>query len=353
MAMLVRESRVQPPALDSYSDMPLFNTKAVVRQTGVPAPTLRAWERRYGILAPRRGENDYRLYSERDMATITWLRERVENGLTISQAIALLRSLDPGRKRRRSRPLSSPLAPEPQEPPAARAPAGASPEAQVGAAPQAPASGCSLSELSAMLVGQFKALDEAAASHTIAQAFAIYSVEDVCLRLFAPTLERIGRLWREREASVTVEHFASAIVRGQLEALFRAAPASVSGPLALVGCAPGELHELGSLTLALFLRRGGLRVIYLGQCVELESLMGTIQTARPACVLLSATQRTPAEALVEVGRRLDGLGARKPAFFFGGQAFIEEAELVARIPGVYLGGAASLAVDEIRRRLAA
>ena len=47
--------RVEPPALDSYSDVPLYNTRAVVHQTGVPAPTLRAWERRYGILTPQRG----------------------------------------------------------------------------------------------------------------------------------------------------------------------------------------------------------------------------------------------------------------------------------------------------------
>src|SRR6476660_6469566 len=64
-SMQARDSRVQPPALDAVTDVPLFNTIAVVHQTGVPAPTLRAWERRYGILAPRRGENDYRLYSER------------------------------------------------------------------------------------------------------------------------------------------------------------------------------------------------------------------------------------------------------------------------------------------------
>src|SRR5579859_4212533 len=107
--MIGREPRVQPPLLDAYSDMPLFNTKAVVHHTGVPAPTLRAWERRYGILSPRRGENDYRLYSERDMMMVNWLRERVENGMTISQAIALLRSIEPARKRgRRGQPGHGP-----------------------------------------------------------------------------------------------------------------------------------------------------------------------------------------------------------------------------------------------------
>jgi methanogenic corrinoid protein MtbC1 len=99
------------------------------------------------------------------------------------------------------------------------------------------------------------------------------------------------------------------------------------------------------------LRRGGLRVVYLGQSVELESLMETAQAARPECVVLSAAQRAQAAALAEVGRRLDGLGWR-PAFFFGGQAFMREPELVAGIAGEYLGGAASVAADEIRRRLA-
>ena len=350
--MLAHESRVQPPALDSYSDMPLFNTKAVVRQTGVPAPTLRAWERRYGILTPRRGENAYRLYSERDMATVAWLRERVENGLAISQAIALLRSLDPGRKRRRARAPSGSLTSAPLED---ASPHGAvvSPPAVVVSPAVAEPVRFSLNELSESLVGQFRELDEVAATGAIAQAFAIHSIEHVCLYLFAPALERIGQLWRDGEVTVTVEHFATAIVRAQLETLFRMASPGGSGPLALVGCAPGELHELGSLMLAVFLRRAGLRVVYLGQSVELEGLINAIQGARPATVMLSAALRAPAEALVEVGRRLDALGAGKPAFFFGGQAFTSEPGLAGRISGVRLAVDAGQAVDEIKRRILA
>lgn len=356
--MLARESRVQPPALDSYSDMPLFNTKAVVRQTGAPAPTLRAWERRYGVLAPRRGENGYRLYSERDIAIVAWLRERVESGLTISQAIALLRSLDQGRKRRRSRVLTSPTTHEPTE---SLSPldgaASAPPSMPVSPADLAPtvteSARFSLTNLRQALARQFDDLDEAAASRTIAQAFAIYPVEDVLLSLVEPTLVQIGQLWSDGETTVTVEHFASAIVRGQLETLFRATPASLTGPLVLVGCAPGEMHELGPLTLALLLRRAGLHVVYLGQSVELEGLISAVQAARPACVLLSAAMRPQAEALALVGRRLEALGAAKPDFFFGGQAFSCAPDLVERIPGVYLNVDARQAPDEIKRRLSA
>ncbi|HZC08251.1 MAG TPA: cobalamin-dependent protein [Ktedonobacterales bacterium] len=347
--MLAHDSRIQPPPLESYSDMPLFNTKAVVHQTGVPAPTLRAWERRYGILAPRRGENDYRLYSERDMAIISWLRERVESGLTISQAIALLHSLEPMRRRtRRARPGIA----LPHEAPGVDATHEPLAHGLREAAPVR-SGGLSLDELSATLLQQLIALDESAANSTIAQAFAIYSLEDVCLSLFAPTLERIGQLWSSGELTVTTEHFASALIRGRLESLFNSAATSDDAPLALVGCAPGELHEIGALMLALFLRRAGLRVIYLGQSIELEHFITTIESIRPACVLLSAAMRPQAEALIEIGRRLGALGQRRPTFFFGGQAFRAEPDLAKRVHGSYLELEAPAAAHEIKHRLTA
>src|ERR671920_885159 len=84
----------QPPQLAQLSASPVFNTKAVARETGVPADTFRAWERRYGVPRPQRTAGGHRLYSERDIATIRWLRDRTAEGLTISQAVRLLESDD-------------------------------------------------------------------------------------------------------------------------------------------------------------------------------------------------------------------------------------------------------------------
>ena len=339
--MLVREPRVQAPQLESYSDLPLFNTKAVVHQTGVPAPTLRAWERRYGILAPRRGDNDYRLYSERDMAIITWLHERITSGLTISQAIALLRSLEPSRRRGRRVRVAGALTQDAREEPERAAPV----------APSLAISKFSLDDMSLELLSQLVTLDETAASRTIAQAFAVYSVEDICVRLFVPTLTRIGQMWQDGAITSAVEHFATALIRERLESLFRSSPTSDGAPLVMVGCAPGELHELGSLMVALFLRRVGLRVAYLGQSVELDSLINTIKSIRPVGLILSASLRSQAEALSEVGRRLVALGSCQPAFYFGGQAFTADPDLALRIQGAYLGLDAPEAAQEIKRRL--
>ncbi|MDP9473417.1 MAG: MerR family transcriptional regulator [Chloroflexota bacterium] len=67
---------------------PAYNTAAVVRRTGVPADTFRAWERRHGLPCPTRTETHQRLYSDRDIALITWLRDQTRAGLTIRQAVA-------------------------------------------------------------------------------------------------------------------------------------------------------------------------------------------------------------------------------------------------------------------------
>jgi DNA-binding transcriptional MerR regulator len=85
----MREKHTEWPGLEHYADVPLFNTKAVAQQTGIAAPTLRAWESRYMILSPERAQNDYRLYSERDIAIIRWLKEHIDAGMSISQATPL------------------------------------------------------------------------------------------------------------------------------------------------------------------------------------------------------------------------------------------------------------------------
>src|ERR1043165_4322480 len=83
----------QPPSLAQFSIAPVFNTKAVARETGVPADTFRAWERRYGVPRPQRTAGGHRLYSERDIAIIRWLRDRTDDGVNISHAVMLLSNM--------------------------------------------------------------------------------------------------------------------------------------------------------------------------------------------------------------------------------------------------------------------
>ena len=56
-----------------YSTTPAFNLKVVLKETGLGADTLRAWERRYGLPVPNRSAGGHRLYSQSDIETIKWL----------------------------------------------------------------------------------------------------------------------------------------------------------------------------------------------------------------------------------------------------------------------------------------
>src|SRR5215203_4205484 len=80
-------------SLDSSRNAPIYNIKAVSRQTGVPPDTLRRWESRYQILVPQRTDSGYRLYSQRDIDAILWLKEQLESGLSISSASEKLRQM--------------------------------------------------------------------------------------------------------------------------------------------------------------------------------------------------------------------------------------------------------------------
>ena len=78
--------------LGDFATTPLYNIKAVVQATNISPSTLRAWERRYHMCRPQRSESGYRLYSERDVAIIRWLKTQVDAGMAISQAVAWLES---------------------------------------------------------------------------------------------------------------------------------------------------------------------------------------------------------------------------------------------------------------------
>ena len=68
---------------------PIYNLKAVIKEVGLSPATLRAWERRYGLLKPQRSPGGHRLYSRQDIEMLKWLVERQNEGLSISSAVEM------------------------------------------------------------------------------------------------------------------------------------------------------------------------------------------------------------------------------------------------------------------------
>lgn len=358
--MVTHEGTAEWADLEQYSHIPMFNTKAVVQQTRVPAPTLRAWERRYTLIAPERANNDYRLYSERDIVLIRWLKERVDEGMSISQAIAFFRHLSEEHQQEQQSqathalPTESPpvfqVAITPPQPRHARMQTSNIVKELVSpfpnSEPRPPVLHTqknyppieNLHAVQEKLITAFKNLDEFQANTIMGSMLTVYSVEQICTDLITPTMWLIGQLWAEGSLTVTIEHFASNFFRALLTNLYQTTPSQRNGPLTLVGSAPGEPHELAPLTLALFLRRANIRVAYLGQGIETAGLIHTLRQIKPAIVCVSLTMSSYLSALINLGRQIKQLPPPTPRFVFGGQVFSHYSTIIPQINGTYLDG---------------
>ena len=69
---------------------PLYPIREVSRLTGVNAVTLRAWERRYGLITPQRTPKGHRLYSAEDIENVRRILLWLDKGVTVSQVGDLL-----------------------------------------------------------------------------------------------------------------------------------------------------------------------------------------------------------------------------------------------------------------------
>jgi MerR family transcriptional regulator, light-induced transcriptional regulator len=313
-------------------DAAVYNIKAVSRLTGVAADTLRRWESRYNILSPQRSTGGYRMYSQRDVDMIRWLKARVEEGLTISRACDLWRTQQDTGFSGGDGELGTASAP------------------RVRMAP--PAAGVrSLPVLTDEMLTCLARLDEANAGQLMTEALGLYTVEQVVEALVYPLLVEVGERWMRGEWSVAQEHFASAFMRGRLANLLHSSPYNANGRLALVACAPDELHEIGALVIALYLRRNGYRVVYLGQNVPLDSLVSMVRTLRPAVICCSASRADTAANLQPLAGLVAAMNPQygyRPALVYGGSVFNRQPLLAEQMGAMYVGAAAGAAMTRVR-----
>ena len=320
------------------SKTPTYNLKAVVRETGLKPDTLRAWERRYGVPAPQRTDSGHRLYSQHDIDTLKWLLLRQDEGMSISRAIELWRRMENDGLD----PLDGAGAPGGQRP------------ADVRSAAQVPATavvadGATTAGLRRAWVAACLAFDEQQAEQLLAQAFALFPAEIVCLELIQRGLAEIGAGWYRGGVTVQQEHFASALALRRMEALLISTPPPTRPGRILVGCPPEEEHTFVALMLSLLLRRRGWDVVYLGANVPIRSIEATLRVVRPNLVVLTAQQLYTAASLLEMA---EVLYRERIPLAFGGLVFAEVRNLHPAIPGYYLGDKLEQAADAVEQAMA-
>lgn len=298
---------------------PVYNIKAICRLAGMLPVTLRAWERRYGIPKPHRGEQGYRFYSEYDLKTLLWIKKQMESGLSISRAVD-------GLQRLRS--------------------LGKDPVMDDRSHPPEPA--LSLQALNENLYEALLRIDDQSAAEVMRQAFALYLVDQVLVEIVKPTLVRIGEAWHQGEIPIATEHFATQFFMQHLMSMLSAAaPPSRRGRIVAAG-APGEMHQIGLLMLVVMLRWRGWDVVYLGPDLKLDGMAEAFIPLQPWLLLFTSTLGNPQTFLGEVTKLVEKFPDPQPFVLLGGAAW-KDYPLPPEIPAKILDVSPLEAVGWIER----
>jgi MerR family transcriptional regulator, light-induced transcriptional regulator len=222
------------------------------RRLGVSPDSLRAWERRYQLLQPVRTSGGFRLYSRADELRVRAMRDHLAQGLSAAEAARAALAAD-----------TPPPAP------------GAAGVAQLRR------------ELLEALTGFDAIRAHALIDRLVAELGAGEAIRDVIL----PLLRHLGAGWARGEVDVSQEHFASRLIEARMLALLRGSDRG-AGPMAVLACAPGELHTLGLVGFGIALRNHGWRVTYLWADTPIAGIRRASRDVSPALVVLSAAMPT-------------------------------------------------------------
>jgi DNA-binding transcriptional MerR regulator len=263
----------------------MYTVKEAAARAGLTPTVARAWERRYGVVAPARTASGYRLYDDAAIERLRTMRRLVDGGWTASAA---------------ARALADGTAPD-------LGPAG----------DVVPSTATSATPIEDFVV--FAAtLDGHAIEASLDELFGRGSFEAIVDAWLMPAAAALGEAWESGRLTVAGEHAASAALARRLAGAFEAA-GRVDGRPVVVGLPPGSRHELGALAFATALRRRGVPVLYLGADVPVPSWLDLRARVAPRLLVVAVVTADDGPAAIEVARAIREADDPTP-IAFGGRA---------------------------------
>ncbi|MCF7981120.1 MAG: MerR family transcriptional regulator [Pseudomonadales bacterium] len=259
-----------------------FPIRAVSEITGVNSVTLRAWERRYGLIKPMRTPKGHRLYSQQDIELIQNVLGRLSQGMSISQIARDI--LD---------------------------------EASMDDGEYSDA----WSQYCRQMVEAVSRFDERALENVYNDAMSLYPVDVVFTRLIMPLLEELGKRWQKKRGGIAEEHFFSVYLRNKLGARFHHQNLRSRGPKLIMACLPGEYHEFGILLFALTAHSKGYQVILLGADLPVDELIQVAErTDSQGVVLAGSASLSCSSVMADINLLADTISI--PVFIGGDFSFL-------------------------------
>ena len=271
--------------------------RTICSLTGVNAMTLRAWERRYGLVRPARTPKGHRLYTHQDVERIRRVQVLVQRGVPISRVRDLLDT---------------------------------SPEAADALRPQGPWRG--YHERMAAAISQF---DERELDQVYDEVLSIHAIEKITRNMILPLLVHLGERWQNLPGAIAEEHFFAMYLRSKLGARLQHRMRYATGPRIVAACVPGEQHEIGLLLFALEAHQAGLQTVLLGANTPLEDVVIALRRSGGDAIVISSSVE-PAPGFIE--RALPALVRQVDVpVFVGGVTALHHRQAIAAAGAVALG----------------
>lgn len=272
---------------------------------GIPAPTLRSWERRYGLPTTLRSVGGHRRYSDVALNELRLMRDEIAHGQRAADAARSVRLMldqnDPVAARINQFLVASQL----MEPDSVRA----------------------VLDLAQAELGLAAALDE----------------------VLLPAMRQIGNWWETGRCDVGQEHLTTEVARGWLARATSFAPDSTDDRPVILACGPRDMHTLGLEALATLLAHHRRSCRVLGARTPQANLVTAVGITSAAAVVIVSHLSTYRRVTVETIRAVADTGT--PTFYAGNAFFFPGSR--EGVPGTYLGENVAMAADLVLASLLA
>jgi DNA-binding transcriptional MerR regulator/methylmalonyl-CoA mutase cobalamin-binding subunit len=289
--------------VDTVTDEPVgdqLRMRQISQLLDVPPPTIRSWERRYGLPHAGRSSGGHRRYTGRQVDELRWMRDLIARGQPASEAAAMVlagHTTSPGPLVETFLRATRELAPS----------------------------------------GIARTLDAARESLGLDR-----TVDEVLL----PAMREVGEWWHNLDIDVAHEHLATNATRTWLANLHPTGPLRPQPPI-ILSCGPLDHHTLGLEAIGALLRQRRWDCRLLGARTPVNSLARAVAQTDAAAVVLVGHISAGRTAAIEA---LHSPDLRHRHVFYGGGAF-KSARARRGLPGHYLGTNFTQATDMIAAKL--
>jgi MerR family transcriptional regulator, light-induced transcriptional regulator len=289
----------QPPEVGAG-----LSIQAVSQLLEIPAPTIRSWERRYGVPPTGRSQGGHRRFFPDDLVMLRQMRDEIAKGHRAAHAAARV----------------------------IRAQQTESPHEQL---------------IDDFLHASYR-LDPRAAGALLEHARETLGVETAVTGVLMPAMRQVGVWWETGRCDVAHEHLATEAARAWLNRLLFLGPAPWQPEMLILTCGPRDFHTLGLESMSVLLAHRGYGCRVLGARTPVKSLAAAVQGTGAAGLVMVSHLSIGRRSAIEALRSIQRSGA---LLFYAGNAFISP-QSRKNAPGTYLGEDLRAAADLITASLA-